>query len=56
MQQGGTFVFEPGDTVQYEWRDRFPGDHAPLGDVLAAALPPRNRSGGQVERTRTDKV
>ena len=34
LQQGGVFVIGPGETVRYEWRDRFAGDHAPIGDVL----------------------
>ena len=35
-QQGGTFVLGPGDRVEFEWRDRFAGDHPALADVLAA--------------------
>ena len=34
LQQGGTFVFGPGDTERFAWRDRFSGDHAPLDQVL----------------------
>ncbi|MBI2528041.1 MAG: hypothetical protein HYV93_18900 [Candidatus Rokubacteria bacterium] len=36
LQQGGTFVLGPGATVRFEWRDRFPGDHPSIEDVLAA--------------------
>jgi hypothetical protein len=36
VQQGGLFVFGPGDRVRYEWRDRFAGDHAPMSDAVAA--------------------
>lgn len=45
VQQGGTFVVGPGDRVHFAWRDRFSGDHAAMGDVLAAipAAAPRPR-------------
>ncbi|MEK7839067.1 MAG: hypothetical protein AAB328_13920, partial [candidate division NC10 bacterium] len=36
FQQGGTFVLGPGETVRFEWRDRFPGDHPSMEDVRAA--------------------
>ena len=36
FQQGGTFVLGPGEKVRFEWRDRFPGDHPSMEDVLAA--------------------
>jgi AhpC/TSA antioxidant enzyme len=36
VQQGGTFVLGPGPRVRFEWRDRYPGDHPPIGDVLSA--------------------
>ena len=35
-QQGGTFVFGPRDSVLFEWRDRFSGDHPPIRRVLEA--------------------
>ncbi len=35
LQQGGTFVLGPGDTVRWEWRDGFSGDHPDFERVLA---------------------
>ncbi|MBI2205549.1 MAG: AhpC/TSA family protein [Candidatus Rokubacteria bacterium] len=34
LQQGGTFVFGPGNVDRFAWRDRFNGDAAPLAGVL----------------------
>ena len=34
MQLGATFVIAPGDDVLYADYEDFPGDHAPLGEVL----------------------
>jgi hypothetical protein len=36
LQQGGTFVFGPGDVDRFAWRDRFSGDHAVLDQVVKA--------------------
>lgn len=36
FQQGGTFVLGPGERVRFQWRDRFPGDHPLMEEVLAA--------------------
>lgn len=40
FQQGGTFVLGPGEAVRFEWRDRFPGDHPDLREVVAALPSP----------------
>lgn len=39
MQLGATVVIGPGDEVLYADFEEFAGDHADLGDVLAAATP-----------------
>lgn len=35
-QQGGTFVLGAGEKVRFEWRDRFPGNHPSMDEVMAA--------------------
>ncbi len=35
MQLGATVVIGPGNEILYEDFEDFPGDHAPLGEVLA---------------------
>ena len=35
-QQGGLFVIGPGDRIDFAHRDRFAGDHADLGQAVAA--------------------
>lgn len=37
-QQGGVLVVDRAGRVAYVWRDRSVGDHAPMGDVVDAAL------------------
>lgn len=37
-QQGGVFVLGPGETLLFQHRNAFAGDHADLEAVLAAAL------------------
>ena len=36
-QQGGAFLLGPGERLRFAHRDRFAGDHADLGALLAAA-------------------
>jgi len=50
VQQGGTFVLGPGDRTDFEWRDRFAGDHPEMRDVLAAL---RLSSSGDTQAART---
>lgn len=51
IQQGGTFVFGPRNSVWFEWRDRFSGDHPSLKDILAT-LP----SGGESQTSQAARV
>jgi hypothetical protein len=37
-QQGGVLVVDREARVAYRWRDRSLGDHAPMGDVVDAAM------------------
>jgi peroxiredoxin len=43
-QLGATFVLGPGDEVLFQYEDLDSGDHAPLGEVLAALPATTNRA------------
>lgn len=38
QQQGGTFVIRPPGEIVFHYRNRWSGDHAKVGDVVAAAV------------------